>query len=106
MVAGGDHQGRGRAAEADLVEETPDQRVGEGQLAVVRPAGRLFPERRRREVRLVRIVEVDPEEVGRRRLRARGLAQPRLRRRQRAIAAPLESIGVAVPPGISSSPSS
>ena len=54
VVAGHDHQRAAARPVAGARQQLADQRVVEGDLAVVRPAGELFAERRRRRVRIVR----------------------------------------------------
>ena len=57
-----DDRRRTKAERIDAIEQTADHRVVEGDFAVVRPIGKGFAERRRRIVRVVGIVQVDPHE--------------------------------------------
>ena len=89
VIAGEDDQRV--VEEAALVEGTPevaDERVGVGHLAVVRPSRITRLERLLRRVRLVGVVEVEPEEERAAGGPSRRASSPRRRRSPRRRAAP------------------
>ena len=89
MIANDGDDGRRAATEPGvLIEDRTDGLIGERDFPIVRPAGECFAKRRRRIVRVVRVVEMHPQEE--RPLVAADPVQPLARCTRRFIAAPLE----------------